>query len=81
MTDTIQTTELQSIPDAATIADLRTRASEKGQSVAVTFPAEDGERKRLVASPRGTCVLLNDVSEDSFNASVGPDEIAAALGS
>lgn len=79
MPDTIETTDLDSIPNADTIAELRTRASEKGQSVGVTFPSPEGERKRLVVSPRGTSVLLNDVSEETFNRSVEADAIADAL--
>lgn len=79
MVDTKETSSLDEIPSADTIESLRDRARDAGESVVVTFPADDGERKRLVTSPRGTCVLLNDVSEDIFNSSVGADEIAAAL--
>ena len=66
-------------PDADTIAELRERAGNRGESVGVTFPAPDGSRKRFVVSPRGTCVLLNDTREDTFNRSVDAEGIAAAL--
>lgn len=79
MTDAKEPESLDEIPSADTIESLRDRARDVEESVVVTFPAADGERKRLVASPRGTCVLLNDVSGDIFNSSVGADEIAAAL--
>jgi hypothetical protein len=47
--------------------------------VGVTFPTADGDRKRFVVSPRGTCVLLNDTREATFNRSVDAAEIAATL--
>lgn len=66
-------------PNAETIADLREQAAAQEKSVEVQFPATDGETKRFVVSPRGTCVLLQNVREDTFNRSVAPDEIASAL--
>ena len=74
----IDTRTLDAPPDADLITELRDRAHDRGEAVGVIFPA-DGERKRLVASPRGTCVLLNETREDSFNPSVGVEEIAAVL--
>jgi len=65
-------------PDADTIRSLRSEASEQGASVQATFPLDE-TRKRLVVSPRGTVVLLNDVSENTFNASHSAEEVAAAL--
>lgn len=79
MVDTKATSSLDEIPSGDTIESLRDEARDGGESAVVTFPEGDGERKRLVVSPRGTCVLLNDVSEDVFNSSVEPHEIAAAL--
>ena len=79
MTDAPSMRDLSTPPDADTIASLRDAAADRGESVGVTFPTPDGPRKRFVVSPRGTCVLLNDTREDSFNRSVDPDEIAAAL--
>ncbi|MFB6280007.1 MAG: hypothetical protein ABEK75_10930 [Salinibacter sp.] len=70
---------LDSPPDAEVIAELRTQASAQGESVEVTFPTADGETKRFVVSPRGTCVVLQDTREDSFNPSVAPEEVAASL--
>ncbi|MFB6230102.1 MAG: hypothetical protein ABEL04_03005 [Salinibacter sp.] len=78
MDDQIDTHDLDAPPDADLITELRDRAHDRGEAVGVTFPA-DGGRKRFVVSPRGTCVLLNDTREDSFNPSVGVEEIAAAL--
>ncbi len=66
-------------PDAETIADLRDRAATRGGSVEVTFPAGDGDTKRFVVSPRGTCVVLADTREDTFSRSVAPEDVAAAL--
>jgi len=74
----IDTRTLDAPPDADLITELRDRAHDRGEAVGVIFPA-DGERKRLVVSPRGTCVLLNETREDSFNPSVGVEEIAATL--
>lgn len=79
MTDAIDFRDLTSPPDADTIADLRDEASSRGESLGVTFPTANGARKRFVVSPRGTCVLLNDTREDTFNRSVDADEIAEAL--
>jgi hypothetical protein len=71
--------ELDSIPDESTIADLREAAADEEASIEVTFPAADGETKRLVVSPRGTVVLLNNVSEETFNQSKPAAEIATYL--
>jgi hypothetical protein len=79
MADTPDMRDLAAPPDADTIADLREEADRLGDSVGVTFPTPDGARKRFVVSPRGTCVLLNDTREDTFNRSVGAEEVAAAL--
>jgi len=79
MPNAIETTDLTAPPDADMIADLREKASDRGETVGVTFPTPDGDRKRFVVSPRGTCVLLNDTREDTFNRSVDADEIADAL--
>lgn len=70
---------LDAPPDADQIATLREQADAEGESVEVTFPAADGTTKRFVVSPRGTCVLLADTRDDSFNPSVAPEEIAASL--
>jgi hypothetical protein len=70
---------LDQTPDADTITTLRDEADDAGSSVQVTFPAPDGTEKRLVVSPRGTVVLLNDVSEETFNPSRSAAEIADAL--
>lgn len=79
MPDAIEMRDLSAPPDAKTIADLRDEASSRGTTVGVTFPTPDGARKRFVVSPRGTCVLLNDTREDTFNRSVEAEEIATAL--
>lgn len=70
--------ELDALPDAELITRLREQAEDDG-AVGVIFPTTDGEQKRLVVSPRGTCVLLNDVSEKTFNRSLPAGEIAEAL--
>jgi hypothetical protein len=79
MPDSVQRQELDDIPDESTIAALRGRADDEAVSVEAHFPTAEGESKRLVVSPRGTVVLLNDVSEDTFNQSVSAAEIAEAL--
>lgn len=79
MPDEIDRPSLEAPPDADAIASLREQAADREKSVGVTFPASDGETKRFVASPRGTCVLLQDTREDTFNQSVSPEDIAAAL--
>jgi hypothetical protein len=79
MPDSVQRHELDQIPDESTIASLREQAEEDAVSVEVRFPAGEGDTKRLVVSPRGTVVLLNDVSEETFNRSLSAAEIANAL--
>jgi hypothetical protein len=70
--------DLDAIPDESTIATLREEAAAQDVSIEAHYPAGD-EEKRLVVSPRGTVVLLKDVSEDTFNQSISPAEIAAQL--
>ncbi len=70
---------LDAPPDAARIADLREQAAEEDRSIEVTFPDADGDPKRFVVSPRGTCVVLTDLREDSFNPSEAAEDIASAL--
>jgi hypothetical protein len=77
MTDSVPT--LDALPAAAQIADLRRRAADEGDAVEVAFPAANGETKRFVVSPRGTCVVLTNLREETFNPSVAPEAIAAAL--
>lgn len=79
MADTAEMSTLDAPPNAETIADLRDEAARRGTSVGVVFPTAKDAQKRFVASPRGTCVLLNDSREDTFNQSVPADEIADAL--
>jgi len=78
MPDSVQRLELDDIPDESTIASLRDRAEADDSSVEAHVPLPD-EHKRLVVSPRGTVVLLNDVSEETFNRSRSAAEIATAL--
>lgn len=79
MTDSVIRRELNQRPDESTIASLRDRAAEEETSLEVHFPADSGEQKRIVVSPRGTVVLLNDVSEATFNRSQSAAEIAEAI--
>lgn len=79
MPDAAQRHDLDEIPDESTIASLREEAEADDVSVEAHFPAREDERKRLVVSPRGTVVLLNDVSEETFNRSQSAAEIARAL--
>lgn len=79
MTDQPDVPALDTLPDAETIADLRDQAAARGESVEVTFPTADDTTKRFVVSPRGTCVVLADTREDTFNHSDAPEDVAAAL--
>lgn len=79
MTAPSSLSDLSSPPDAEDIAELRTQASNRDDSVQVHFPASNGETKRFVVSPRGTCVVLNDTRTASFNPSVDAEDIAEAL--
>lgn len=79
MPDSVQRRSLDQVPDAATITALREEANEEAASVEASFSTADGTKKRLVVSPRGTVVLLNDVSEDTFNRSVSAADVAEAL--
>lgn len=72
--------ELDGIPDESTIRSLREEAEKEQSSIEVAFSSADGEAKRLVVSPRGTVVLLNEqVSEDTFNRSRSAADIAEDL--
>lgn len=79
MPDEIDFHELDAPPQADKIAQLRDEAADRDESVGVTFPGTEGEAKRFVVSPRGTCALLNDTREDTFNRAVDAEEIADAL--
>lgn len=79
MADAADMSTLDAPPKAETIAELRDEATRRGESVGVTFPTTKDAQKRFVASPRGTCVVLNDTREDTFNQSMAADEIADAL--
>lgn len=79
MKDTTDATELDSIPGAETIEELRNEASTSGESVATLFPSAEGPPKHLVVSQRGTCVILDETIDESFNPSVSAEEIATAL--
>jgi len=79
MPNSVQREELDDIPTESTIASLREQAANEAVSVEAHFSTAEGEAKRLVVSPRGTVVLLNDVSEDTFNQSVSAADIADAL--
>jgi len=79
MPTSVDRREFDARPDASTIADLREEAAAQDVSIEATYPVADEDTKRLVVSPRGTVVLLNDVSEETFNQSVSPSEIAEQL--
>lgn len=79
MPDAVQRQNLEDIPDEETVTSLREQAEDEAVSVEAHFPHKEGKEKRLVVSPRGTVVLLNDVSEETFNRSRSAAEIAKAL--
>ena len=70
---------LDASPTAAQIAEMREKAAAEGESVQAVLPTDADVPKRLVVSPRGTCVLLQDTREESFNPSVDAADIAEAL--
>jgi len=78
MPDSVDRNTLDASPTADHIADYRERANSEEKTIEVAFPAGE-DTKRLVVSPRGTIVLLNNVSEETFNRSVSAEEVAAAL--
>lgn len=79
MSTSVDQRALDHIPDADTIRSFREEAEQADASIEATYPATGDTQKRLVVSPRGTVVVLNNVSEDTFNGSVDADEIAEAL--
>lgn len=79
MKETADATELDSVPDAEIIEELRNEAGASEESVAILFPSTEGPPKHLVVSPRGTCVVLDETIDESFNPSVSAEEIATAL--
>lgn len=78
MPTTVQRYSIDAVPNADQITSYREEAAETEASVEVTFPTSGGT-KRLVVSPRGTAVLLEDVSEQTFNRALSAAEIAEAL--
>lgn len=78
MSTSVDRRELDHIPDEATIVSFREAAEEQDVSIEARYPSADGE-KRLVVSPRGTVIVLYDVSEATFNRSQSAAEIAASL--
>ena len=79
MTDTVDRRTLDETPDESTIATLRDEAAAQGESIEATYPSVDGAQKRMVVSPRGTVVILNDTSDATFNRSASAADIAASL--
>lgn len=61
------------------MSSLREDAHTEDASIEVTYPSPAGDQKRLVVSPRGTVVVLTDVTEDTFNPDIDAAEIAEAL--
>lgn len=74
-----KTQSIDQTPDASLIASLRDDAADADASITVTYPSSDGTEKRMVVSPRGTVVILNDVSEATFNQNRSASEIANQL--
>lgn len=79
MTDTADSRTLDQLPDESTITALREEAAEHESSIEITYPSPEGPEKRMVISPRGTVVILNDVSAETFNRSQSAADIAASL--
>lgn len=79
MSDPIELRDLDTPPDADTVRSLRSQARDRDKSMGVTYPATDKTRKRFVVSPRGTCVVLNDTREETYNHSVSAEKIAESL--
>jgi hypothetical protein len=79
MTDTVDRRTLNDVPDESTIATLRDEAAGQEVSIEATYPSPDGPQKRMVVSPRGTVVILQDTSEATFNQSTSAADIAASL--
>jgi hypothetical protein len=79
MSDLQELPTLEAAPTAAQITEMREQAAADGATIQVALPTETPPPKRLVVSPRGTCVLLQDTRTASFNPSVPADEIADAL--
>lgn len=79
MTDTVDRRTLDQRPDASTIAALRETAADGEVSIEATYPSADDAQKRMVVSPRGTVVILDDTSEATFNRSTSAADIAASL--
>ncbi len=80
MPDTVQRTSLDASPTPQQITAGREKAADQDVSVELHFPADAGA-KRLVISPRGTAVLLSDVSEETFHQSESAEDIAETLSS
>lgn len=80
MCDTVQRTSLDAPPTPDQITASRETAADQSVSVELRFPAAT-DSKRLVVSPRGTVVLLSNVSEETFHQSQSAEDIVAALSS
>lgn len=79
MSDTVDRRTIDQLPDASIITTLRDEAADREISIEATYPSPDGPEKRLVVSPRGTVVLLQNTSEATFNQSESAADIAEAL--
>lgn len=80
MSDPVQRTSLDAPPSPDQIKTSRENAAEQDVSIELRFPT-DSDSKRLVVSPRGTVVVLSDVSEETFHQSASAEEIAATFSS
>lgn len=79
MSTSVDRRTLSEVPDESMISSLREEANENETSIEATYPSSQGQEKRMVVSPRGTVVVLNDISETTFNRSQSAAEIAASL--
>jgi uncharacterized protein with von Willebrand factor type A (vWA) domain len=79
MSTSAESRALDQLPDADLVSSLREEAAAGGESIEVTYPSPDGNQKRLVVSPRGTVVVLTDVSEATFNRATAAPDIAEEL--
>lgn len=80
MTDLNPDFRLDGPPGPDAIASFREQAQEEERSVIAAYRTDAGEKRFVVVSDRGTCVLLDDrVTVETFNRDVDSAAIADAL--
>jgi len=73
------THDLDAPPTSDQIRTFREEAADSDESVVVAYVLEEGTKRQLTVSPRGTCVLLEgNTTSDAFPPNTDLEQIAEA---